>query len=242
MSKEAADKQRVEALLLQTLNDVGTVGDSFEFAQRHGVGHDAVVGVMKSLLGDTYVTSDELSTSFFVLKDEGKGFLVNGSPEVQVFNAIPERRRRPARRSSRPWALRTLKVGQGACMKNKWIRLDRADGKFYRNVRRSVCLGWIARHAVRFVDRVGLQVESVVDEVTEQLRRVEANHGRAHVRVERRGQEPQAPQPPRSAHAQVVHDRQGPNFSLQRKKQAAGLTKEMLEGYVRSMMWQCKDA
>ncbi|GLE10765.1 hypothetical protein PINS_up023005 [Pythium insidiosum] len=117
-------------------------------------GHDAVVGVMKSLLGDTYVTSDELSTSFFVLKDEGKGFLVNGSPEVQVFNAIPSDGVDRATLEQAVGAA-TLKVGQGACMKNKWIRLDRADGKFYRNVRRSVCLGWIARHAVRFVDRVG---------------------------------------------------------------------------------------
>ncbi|GLE09647.1 hypothetical protein PINS_up021384 [Pythium insidiosum] len=205
MSKEAADKQRVEALLLQTLNDVGTVGDSFEFAQRHGVGHDAVVGVMKSLLGDTYVTSDELSTSFFVLKDEGKGFLVNGSPEVQVFNAIPSDGVDRATLEQAVGAA-TLKVGQGACMKNKWIRLDRADGKFYRNV------------------------ESVVDEVTEQLRRVEANHG-ALTSVsndEAKNLKRRNLLEVRTRKSYMIA--KGPNFSLQRKKQAAGLTKEMLEG------------
>lgn len=130
---ESADKQRAEAQLLQALAADGQIADSFEYAQAHGVSHELVVGVMKSLLTDAFVTDKELSTSFYVLKDEAKGFLVNGSPEVQVFNAIPsdgiDRKALEA-----VVGAAVLKVGQGACMKNKWIRLDKADGKIYRNV------------------------------------------------------------------------------------------------------------
>lgn len=131
---EAADKQRAEAQLLQALAADGQVADSFAYAQARGVAHELVVGVMKSLLADAFVADRELSTSFYVLKDEARGFLAAGSPEVQVFNAVPaEGAERKALEAQVGAAV--LKVGQGACMKNKWLRLDKADGKLYRAVR-----------------------------------------------------------------------------------------------------------
>ena len=133
MSAEAAEKQRVETQILQHLNANGSIQDTFEYALEHKLSHDLVVGVMKSLLTEAYVASAEISTSFFVLKEEAAGFLANGSPEVQVFHAIPaDGIDRKALETAVGAAV--LKVGQGACMKNKWIRLDKAQGKFFRNV------------------------------------------------------------------------------------------------------------
>jgi phenylalanyl-tRNA synthetase alpha chain len=134
MSASEADKQRVETALLELIDRAAAVPDTFAFAQQHGVAHDLVVGVMKSLLTDAFVKSDELSVSFYVLKDEAKGFLANGSPEVQVFNAIPAEGVDRTQLDAAVGAA-ALKVGMSACMKNKWIRLDKGDGKFYRNVR-----------------------------------------------------------------------------------------------------------
>lgn len=133
-SAEAAEKQRVETLLLRAVDADGAVADSFAFAQAHALAHELVVGVMKSLLADAFVASEELATSFFVLKDEARGFLERGSPEVQVFHAIPAAEGIDRAALEHIVGAATLKVGQGAGMKNRWIRLDKADGKFYRNV------------------------------------------------------------------------------------------------------------
>ncbi|KAG6969921.1 hypothetical protein JG688_00005102 [Phytophthora aleatoria] len=204
MSVEA-DKTRAEALLLQTIGSEGSVADTYEFSLANGLSHELVVGVMKSLLVDAFVADTERSTSFYVLKDEAKSFLAQGSPEIQVFRAIPaEGVDRKALEAAVGAA--THKVGQGACMKSKWIRLDKADGKFYRNV------------------------EEVKDEVTEMLRRVEQADGalsavskdEANTLKRRKLAEVRT----RKSYALS----KGVNFALQRKKQAAGLTKEMLDG------------
>lgn len=135
-SAEAAEKQRVETLLLRAVDAEG-VPDSFAFAQTHALAHELVVGVMKSLLADSFVAAEELATSFFVLKDEARDFLARGSPEVQVFHALPAVEGLDRAALEAIVGAATLKVGQGACMKNRWIRLDKVDGKFYRNVRGS---------------------------------------------------------------------------------------------------------
>jgi phenylalanyl-tRNA synthetase alpha chain len=202
---ESADKQRAEAQLLQTLAADGQIADSFAYAHARGVSHELVVGVMKSLLTDAFVADTELSTSFYVLKDEARGFLLQGSPEVQVFNAIPsDGVDRKALEAAVGAAV--LKVGQGACMKNKWIRLDKADGKIYRNV------------------------DAVADAVTELLRRIEQADGAlsAVTADEANALKRRKLVEIRTRKSYTIT--KGPNFSVQRKKQATGLTKEMLEG------------
>lgn len=205
MSAPEAEKQRVETQLLQLIDRVGAVPDTYEFAQQNGVAHDVVVGVMKSLLTDAFVKSDELSVSFYVLKDEAKGFLANGSPEVQVFNAIPAEGVERAQLDEAVGAA-TLKVGMSACMKNKWIRLDKADGKFYRNV------------------------ESVEDEVASQLRNIETANGNLSAVTNDEAKNLKRRNLIEVRTRKFYMLSKGPNFATQRKKQAAGLNKDMLEG------------
>ncbi|CAH0490689.1 unnamed protein product [Peronospora farinosa] len=207
MSMEA-DKIRAESLLLQTIENEGSVVDTYAFSLSNGLSHELVVGVMKSLLVDAFVVDTEHSTSFYVLKDEAKVILKSGSPEIQVYHAIPVTE--GIDRHSLETAVRAsiLKVGQGVCMKNKWIRLDKNDGKFYRNV------------------------AHVKDEVIEMLQRVERQDGalsavskdEANILKRRKLVEVRT----RKSYALT----KGVNFALQRKKQAAGLTKEMLDGDV----------
>lgn len=224
----AEDKQRVETQLLQAIAADGAVADSYEYAQARGVPHDVVVGVLKSLLTEFFVADEEISTSFYVLKDEAKGFLVNGSPEVQVFNAIPvdgvDRKALEAEVGAA-----VLKVGQGACMKNKWVRMDKASGKLFRNVSGR----WVGLQDVdkrgSVITWVDWQVESVTDDATELLRRIEEADGSLAA--------VSADEANALKRRKLVEIRtrksykitKGPNFSVQRKKQAAGLTKEMLD-------------
>lgn len=204
-----SDKQRVETLVLQSIHDSESIADSYAFALEQNISHEVVVGVMKSLLTDAFVASQELTTSFYVLTEEAKSFLAQGSPEVRVFNAIPAEDGITRPELEAIVGAAVLKFGQGAAMKNKWIRMDKASGKVFRNV------------------------ESVVDEATQVLHRIEASGG-AMSAVSK----DEAATLKRRSLVEIRTRKsytltKGANFSLQRKKQAAGLTKEMLERYIR---------
>ncbi|OQR98578.1 phenylalanyl-tRNA synthetase alpha chain [Achlya hypogyna] len=197
--KLAAEKQLLAHLQAHT-----TVADSYPYAQSLGLDHALVVGVIKSLLVDAFVTASEISTSFYVLSDEARGMLTHGSPEFQVFSAIPAEGIAKADLEVIVGAA-TFKVGQGACMKNKWIRMDKATGIISRNV------------------------ESVTDDVTALVKHVEAVNGDV-ARVPK-------------ADADNLKRRKlltlqvrkswavgkGPNFAVERKRQAANLNKDMLD-------------
>ncbi|GMF15059.1 unnamed protein product [Phytophthora lilii] len=204
MSAEA-DKTRAETLLLQALERDGRVDDTYEFALAHALAHELVVGVMKSLLVDAFVAETERATSFYVLKDEARDFLARGSPELQLFRAIPEAGATRAELEAAVGAA-TLKVGQGACMKNRWIRLDKAQGKFFRSV------------------------EQVQDDAAELLRRVEEAHGALDAVSKDEAQTLKRRKLVELRTRKSYALSKGANFAVQRKKQAAGLTKEMLEG------------
>ena len=63
--------------------------DSFVFAAEHGVDHQALVGTLKSLLADSFCSEDTISTTFWTLTEEGRAVVAAGSPEFQVFGAVP---------------------------------------------------------------------------------------------------------------------------------------------------------
>ncbi|RHY06473.1 hypothetical protein DYB37_002462 [Aphanomyces astaci] len=174
MSYSDQEKQAAEAQLLQFLQASTTVDDTFTYASKQNVDHELVVGVVKSLLVDAFVTAADLSTSFWVLSEEAESFLAHGSPEVQLFHAIPATDGADKATLEGAVGAALFKVAQGACMKNKWIRMDKATGLIYRNP---------PRHHLHVVRRV-----------------------RKSFRIGK-----------------------GPNFAVQRKRQAAGLNKDMLD-------------
>lgn len=47
-----------------------------------------LVGVLKSLFGDGFVTLEQKENRYYELTDEAKGYVQNGSPEVQVLRII----------------------------------------------------------------------------------------------------------------------------------------------------------
>ncbi|KAF0700356.1 Aste57867_9106 [Aphanomyces stellatus] len=205
MSYSDQEKQAAEAQLLQFLHASSTVDDTYTYALHQNVDHELVVGVVKSLLVDAFVTSSDLSTSFWVLNEEAEGFVAYGSPEVQLFNALPASEGADKATLEQAIGAALFKVAQGACMKNKWIRMDKATGLIYRNVEHVVDT---AAEQLKQVVAVQGNVDQVSDDVSKDLKR------RKLISLQVR---------------KSFKVGKGPNFALQRKRLAAGLNKDMLD-------------
>ena len=78
------DKAALESLILSTLQQ-DVIADTYSFAESHKIDHQAVIGAVKSLLVDGYVTEEALSTSYWTMTAEGEQIAKFGSPEYQVF-------------------------------------------------------------------------------------------------------------------------------------------------------------
>ncbi|CAI5469712.1 unnamed protein product [Closterium sp. Yama58-4] len=115
-----------EERLLRALNDLGEIKDSGEWAASAGVDHGALVGTIKSLLAYEMIVAEEIEHQSWTLTDEAKGYLDTGSPEAQVFNAVPD--------GGIP--LDALKKSLGAvadigmkqAMANKWLAISKGEG------------------------------------------------------------------------------------------------------------------
>ena len=124
-----------ESVILSALsptpsNPSPTITDTYAFSIAHNLDHNQVVGVSKSLEVDAYVALQELSTSFYVLNEEAKEIVDNGSQEVRVLKAL-------IAAAGGGMAMPDLqaavgkdicKIGMGNCLKNKWAKKEK-DGK-----------------------------------------------------------------------------------------------------------------
>lgn len=78
-----------EEAVLGYLEKNEEITDSGEFAAERGIDHNDIVNVIKSLHGFRYVDAQDIKRETWVLTDEGKTYAAVGSPEVQLFQAIP---------------------------------------------------------------------------------------------------------------------------------------------------------
>ena len=120
-----------EKLLKQLSNDEGAIiQDTFVWSTSVEISHQEVVGAVKSLLVDAYITAKESTTNFFVLSKEGEGIVSSGeSQEISVFKAV-------LAAGVDGIAMKDLdgkvgkavsKIGMGNCMKAKWIGKNGAN-------------------------------------------------------------------------------------------------------------------
>lgn len=105
-----------------------SIPDTFPWAATNKLDHNAVVGAVKSLSGDEYVISKELTTSFYTLSKEANDVVANGSQEIIVLSALIEAGESglsmPDLQAKVGKAV--CKIGMGNCMKNKWAKKDGA--------------------------------------------------------------------------------------------------------------------
>ncbi|CCI44217.1 unnamed protein product [Albugo candida] len=162
---------------------------------------------MKSLMVDAFVQSQELTVSFYIIKDEAKEFMQHGSPEYMVFHAVSKDQGTVRTELEANLGSSVFKVGQGVCMKNKWIRFDKVTGRFYRNL------------------------DSIQDEVTDTLMRVEKAQGSIASLTPDEAKALKRRNLLETRTRKSYKITKGVHFALKRKKQASGLTKELLEDH-----------
>jgi phenylalanyl-tRNA synthetase alpha chain len=121
--------EAVQAEILKELSSSpdASIEDTFPWAESANLDHMAVVGAVKSLMSEGYVTANDLSTSFYTLTTEGETILTNGSHEVLVFKAVVETGRLSEAELEVKVGKDVAKIGKGKCMKEKWIKKD-GDG------------------------------------------------------------------------------------------------------------------
>ena len=116
-----------EAAILKYLSSSEAIEDTFPWSEKSGLDHLAVVGAVKSLLVDNYVTASDLSTSFYTLTEEAQKIVVSGSQEMLVLHALTELGKLSIPELEQKVGKDVAKIGMGNCMKNKWVKKDGAD-------------------------------------------------------------------------------------------------------------------
>lgn len=115
-----------EEAILQYLSSSpeSTIADTFPWSAENKLDHNTVVGAIKSLAADAYVSATELTSSFYTLSKEADEIIANGSQEIVVLKALIEAGEAglsmPELQSKVGKAV--CKIGMGNCMKNKWAK------------------------------------------------------------------------------------------------------------------------
>jgi phenylalanyl-tRNA synthetase alpha chain len=199
-----------EEAILQHLSSAPDtiIADSYPWASAQNLDHNAVVGAVKSLMADAYVSADELTTSFYTLSSEAQDVVENGSQEVRVLKALLDAGEEglSVPDLSQKVGKDVAKIGMGNCMKNKWAK---------KNGDKLVAI-------VAIVD--------VQDETQEQLKALQDNDGVAEGALS----DKDANLLKRRKLISLVNRKsyvisRGESYAPKRVKKAADLTKEMLD-------------
>uniref|UniRef100_A0A803MSE7 phenylalanine--tRNA ligase n=1 Tax=Chenopodium quinoa TaxID=63459 RepID=A0A803MSE7_CHEQI len=109
-----------EDAILLYLEKTEEIPDSGKFASEFGIDHDEVINVTKSLNGYGLVLAQDIKKENWVLTEEGKLYAAAGSPEMQVFSAIPPEGISPDELQKKVDPS-VFKIGFSQAMKNKWV-------------------------------------------------------------------------------------------------------------------------
>lgn len=130
----ADQKEQLEQKLLQHLQSGAEVDSTIAFVDYDLPTHVQFMGVMKSLeVAHCVVSTPAGDYIAYTLTPESKLIVDEGSHEARLFNLID-----PVNGTTREEALVKMgdygKVAMGSCMKNKWVRLDKATDSVFRSV------------------------------------------------------------------------------------------------------------
>ncbi|KAI4298342.1 hypothetical protein L6164_031915 [Bauhinia variegata] len=122
-----------EEAVLSYLEKNQEISDSGQFAAQRGIDHNEIVNVIKSLHGFRYVDAEDIKRETWVLTDEGKTYAAAGSPEVQLFLAIPPEgiSREELQKKLEPPA---FKIGCAQAAKNKWVEMGKLISRKVQHV------------------------------------------------------------------------------------------------------------
>ncbi|KAL0365521.1 UNVERIFIED_CONTAM: Phenylalanine--tRNA ligase alpha subunit, cytoplasmic [Sesamum angustifolium] len=115
-----------EEAVLGYLEKNEEISDSGKFAEEKGINHDEIVNIIKSLNGFRLVDAQDIKKERWVLTSEGDLYAKYGSPEVQLFSAVPPE---GITREELQEKLKAsiYKIGSTQAIKNKWIEMGKSQ-------------------------------------------------------------------------------------------------------------------
>ncbi|EOA16530.1 hypothetical protein CARUB_v10004690mg [Capsella rubella] len=123
-----------EEAILRFLQNNEQITDSGHFAAEFNLDHNEVVNVIKSLHGFRYIDVQDLKKETWVLTDEGKKYAAEGSPEVQLFLAVPEEGSISKDELQKKLAPSVFKIGCSQAGKNKWVEMGKQVSRKIQHV------------------------------------------------------------------------------------------------------------
>jgi phenylalanyl-tRNA synthetase alpha chain len=160
-SSSNVDIHDVKLALLNEINERGTIEDTLLLCEKWGWAHDnKFVGAIKSLVAVEALEANMEKRFEWVLNDQSRAVLSRGSAEMQLMQIVAKHADGVAKSQlESELGAAVVREAWSACMKNRWLAI--VDKK----------LG-----VVRCADSV--DVGALVDNVREQLARVESDLGR----------------------------------------------------------------
>ncbi|XP_057496447.1 phenylalanine--tRNA ligase alpha subunit, cytoplasmic-like [Actinidia eriantha] len=113
-----------EEAVLGFLEKNDEITDSGQFAAECGIDHQEITNIIKSLYGFKLVDAQDIKREKWVLTDEGRTYAASGSPEVQLFLAIPPEGISPEE-LLRKLDPTVLKIGRSQAIKNQWVEMGK---------------------------------------------------------------------------------------------------------------------
>ncbi|XP_010555299.1 PREDICTED: phenylalanine--tRNA ligase alpha subunit, cytoplasmic [Tarenaya hassleriana] len=123
-----------EEAILGFLQNHEQIPDSGQFAAEHNLDHNDVVNVIKSLHGFGYIDAQDIKRETWVLTDEGKKYAAEGSPEVQLFLAVPAEGSVPKDELQKKLDPSVFKIGCSQAGRNKWVEMGKQVSRKVQHV------------------------------------------------------------------------------------------------------------
>uniref|UniRef100_A0A1J3EQR0 phenylalanine--tRNA ligase n=1 Tax=Noccaea caerulescens TaxID=107243 RepID=A0A1J3EQR0_NOCCA len=123
-----------EEAILGFLKNNEEITDSGQFSSEHNLDHNEVVNVIKSLHGFRYIDVQDIKRETWVLTDEGKKYAAEGTPEIQLFLAVPEEGSISKDELQKKLAPSVFKIGCSQAGKNKWVEMGKKVSRKVQHV------------------------------------------------------------------------------------------------------------
>ncbi|PWA58995.1 phenylalanyl-tRNA synthetase [Artemisia annua] len=115
-----------EDAILTYLDKNELIVDSGEFAVAVGISHEEIVNAIKSLMYSKSVNAQDIKKESCKLTDEGKTYAAKGSPEYQLFMAIPPEGITIVELQKKLGDT-IFKIGCQQANKNRWVKMGKSQ-------------------------------------------------------------------------------------------------------------------
>ncbi|KAF3635697.1 Phenylalanine--tRNA ligase alpha subunit [Capsicum annuum] len=112
-----------EEAILAYLEKEEEISNSENFAQQFGFSHEEILNVIRRLHGFKFVEAKDIRRERWVLTEEGETYAAVGSPEFQLFSAVPPEGIIALEELQKKLDPAVYKIGWQQALKNKWVQM-----------------------------------------------------------------------------------------------------------------------